>query len=172
MTSAMYKEFKSFLKDIDSLCELALITDLTNHLNTLNYKLQTSKQSISQLVSNIDSFIAKLNMLMHELIHNSFYHFPACKYLLEESAPNTCDIKKHFYILQSIIEEFTTRFKDLQALRKDLILYENVFFVPIEEQNVTLREELCDLQNDISLHYLKNKFQNSLEIFKTLPKDK
>ncbi|XP_066592988.1 general transcription factor II-I repeat domain-containing protein 2B-like [Prorops nasuta] len=172
MTSAMYNEFKSFLEDIDSLCELALITDLTNHLNTLNYKLQTSKQSISQLVSHIDSFIAKLNMLMHDLIHNSFYHFPACKYLLEESAPNTCDFKKHFYILQSINEEFTTRFKDLQALRKDLILYENVFFVPIVEQNVILREELCDLQNDISLHYLKNKFQNSLENFKTLPKDK
>ncbi|XP_066590714.1 general transcription factor II-I repeat domain-containing protein 2B-like [Prorops nasuta] len=172
MASAMYNEFKSFLEDIDSLCELALITDLTNHLNTLNYKLQTSEQSSSQLVSHIDSFIAKLNMLMHDLIHNSFYHFPACKYLLEESAPNTCDFKKHFYILQSIIEEFTTRFKDLQALRKDLILYENVFFVPIEEQNVILREELCDLQNDISLHYLKNKFQNSLEIFKTLPKDK
>ncbi|XP_066598827.1 general transcription factor II-I repeat domain-containing protein 2B-like [Prorops nasuta] len=66
MTSAMYNEFKSFLEDIDSLCELALITDLTNHLNTLNYKLQTSKQSISQLVSHIDSFIAKLNMLMHD----------------------------------------------------------------------------------------------------------
>ncbi|XP_066585611.1 general transcription factor II-I repeat domain-containing protein 2B-like [Prorops nasuta] len=141
MTSAMYNEFKSFLEDIDSLCELALITDLTNHLNTLNYKLQTSKQSISQLGSHIDSFIAKLNMLTHDLIHNSFYHFPACKYLLEESAPNTCDFKKHFYILQSIIEEFTTRFKDLQAFRKEIILYENVFF-------------------------------NSLEIFKTLPKDK
>ncbi|XP_066601763.1 general transcription factor II-I repeat domain-containing protein 2A-like [Prorops nasuta] len=107
MTSAMYNEFKSFLEDIDS------------------------------LLSHIDSFIAKLNMLMHNLIHNSFYHFPAY----------------------------------LQALRKDLILYENVFFVPIEEQNVTLREKLCDLQNGISLHYLKNKFQNSLEI-KTSPKEK
>ncbi|XP_070519722.1 general transcription factor II-I repeat domain-containing protein 2A-like [Cardiocondyla obscurior] len=38
--SPKLEKFKIFLEDLDSLCELALITDLTGHLNKLNLKLQ------------------------------------------------------------------------------------------------------------------------------------
>ena len=40
MSDDKYDEFKSFFQDLDLLCELALLTDLTNHLNNLNLKLQ------------------------------------------------------------------------------------------------------------------------------------
>lgn len=36
-------EYKYLLKDIDFLCELAFITDLTNHFNIFNLKLQKKK---------------------------------------------------------------------------------------------------------------------------------
>lgn len=38
--SENHDELKSFFENLDSLCELALITDLTNHFNILNLKLQ------------------------------------------------------------------------------------------------------------------------------------
>ncbi|XP_011872403.1 PREDICTED: general transcription factor II-I repeat domain-containing protein 2A-like, partial [Vollenhovia emeryi] len=44
-----FEKFKMFFEDLDSLCELAFITDITNHLNTLNLKLQKTDQTISQL---------------------------------------------------------------------------------------------------------------------------
>jgi len=35
-------------------------------------------------------------------------------------------------------------------LRSDLIFLENPFIVKIEEQNIELQKELCDLQFDLS----------------------
>jgi len=54
-----FDEFKSFLQNFDSLCKFALLTDLTDHLNNLNFKLQKTNQTISQLISHIDSFRRK-----------------------------------------------------------------------------------------------------------------
>jgi len=51
------EEFKFFFEDLGSLCELPVVTDMTNHLNTLNLKLQKTNQTISQLVSHVDSFV-------------------------------------------------------------------------------------------------------------------
>ncbi|XP_070171334.1 protein FAM200C-like [Polyergus mexicanus] len=47
--SINYDEFKSFFEDLDFLSELAVITDLTSHLNNLNLKLQKANQTISDL---------------------------------------------------------------------------------------------------------------------------
>ncbi|XP_067215683.1 protein FAM200A-like [Linepithema humile] len=46
-----YNEFKFFFEDLDSLCELAVITDVTNHLNILNHPL---KASFSRILFGID----------------------------------------------------------------------------------------------------------------------
>lgn len=43
------EEYFPLLTDASFLCELSLIVDLTNHMNTLNLKLQKPSQTISQL---------------------------------------------------------------------------------------------------------------------------
>jgi len=55
MSIAKYNDFKSFFEDLDCLCELVLITDLISYLNNLNVKLQKINQTISQLVSHVNS---------------------------------------------------------------------------------------------------------------------
>lgn len=157
-------EFKFFFEDVDSLCELALITDMTKHLNTLNLKLQKTDQIISQLVRHVDSFRRKLRMFKNQLENNIFDSFPSCQILFEEHGTD-CDFKKQFNIIDSLINQFDTRFKDFEALRKDLILFESPLIVQIEEQSREFQDELCDLQCDLSL---KARLEKGVEFFKIL----
>jgi Spin-doc zinc-finger len=61
--------------------ELAFLTDITGHLNELNYKLQIHKQSIIELVSAIDGFVKKLYLLKIDLQTNALNFFKCCKTL-------------------------------------------------------------------------------------------
>jgi len=70
MPDTKFDEFKFFFEDSDSLCGLALLTNLTNHLNNLNLKLQKTNQTISQLVSHIDSFRRKLLLFKNHIENN------------------------------------------------------------------------------------------------------
>lgn len=162
--SAKFDEFKFFFEDLDSLCELALVTDMTNHLNTLNLKLQKTNQTISQLVSHVDSFRRKLLLFKNNLETNIFHFFPSCQILFEEHGTN-CNFKNQINIIESLINQFDTRFRDFETLRKDLILFENPLTVQIEEQSLEFQAELCDLQCDLSL---KARLEKGVEFFKIL----
>ncbi|KYQ55832.1 General transcription factor II-I repeat domain-containing protein 2B [Trachymyrmex zeteki] len=159
-----YDEFKSFFQDLDSVCELALLTDLTNHLNNLNLKLQKTDQTISQLVSHIDSFKRKLKLFKNQIENNIFHFYPSCQIIFEEHGTN-CNFQKHLFLIESLINQFDKRFKDFDILRKDLILFENPLTAQIEEQSPDLQIELCDLQCDLSL---KNRSEKGVNFFKIL----
>lgn len=159
-----YNEFKSFFEDLDSLCELAFITDLTHHLNILNLKLQKTNQVISQLYSHVDSFRRKLQLFKNQLENNILHFFPSCQILLEEHG-TSCNFKNYINIIDSLINQFNTRFTDFETLKNDLILFENPLTVQIETQSLEFQEELCDLQCDISL---KARLEKGVEFFKIL----
>lgn len=157
-------EFKSLSEDFDFLCELAVITDMANHLNGLNLRLQTSNQHVSQLVSHIDAFRRKLLLLHAHLEGDILYHYPSCKILLDEYGP-ICDFKKHLHFIDSLITQFNTRFSDLEILRKDLMLFENPLTASIEEQKLELQEELCALQHDLSV---KSRPETGIQFYRLL----
>ncbi|KYN11058.1 General transcription factor II-I repeat domain-containing protein 2 [Trachymyrmex cornetzi] len=97
---------------------------MTNHLNILNSKLQKTDQTISQLVSHIDSFRRKLVLFKRQLENNIIHFFPSCQILFEEHGTN-CDFRKQLNIIESLIHQFNTRFSDFETLRQDLTLFEN-----------------------------------------------
>jgi len=134
MSIAKDNDFKSLFEDTDFLCELAFITDLTNHLNSLNLKLQKTNQTICQLVSHIDSFRRKLALFKNHLEKDSLHFYPSCQILFEEYG-TSCNFKKYIDLINSLISQFDTRFTDFESLRKDLILFENRLTVEIEDQN-------------------------------------
>jgi len=82
---AKFEEFKFFFEDLDLLCELAVVNNMTNHLNTLNLKLQKTNQTISQLVSHVDSFRRKLVLFKSHLENNVLYFFPLTKFSLNNT---------------------------------------------------------------------------------------
>jgi len=164
MSDTKFDEFKSFFEDSDSLCELAFLTDLTNHLNHLNLKLQKANQTISQLVSHLDSFKRKLLLFKNHIENNILHFYPCCQILFKEHG-TSCNFKKHLYLIESLIEQFDTRFSDFDMLRKDLILFENPLTAQIENQSLDLQAELCDLQCDLSL---KARLEKGVDFFKIL----
>lgn len=161
---AKFDEFKFFFENLDSLCELAVITDMTNHLNILNLKLQKTDQIISQLVSHVDSFRRKLVLFKNQLESNTLHFFPSCQILFEEHGAS-CNFTNHIDIIDSLINQFNTRFTDFEMLRNDLILFENPLTAQIEKQSLELQEELCDLQCDLSL---KTRLEKGIDFFKIL----
>ncbi|XP_076654516.1 general transcription factor II-I repeat domain-containing protein 2B-like [Halictus rubicundus] len=160
------EEYSCFITDVSFLCELSVIVDLTTHLNTLSLKLQKPGQSISELCSLVDSFRRRLVLFQNHLSpeQGSFFCFPTCKLIFEEFGTE-CDFDNHLHILRSFIDHFDKRFIDFDSLRNDLILFDNPLTARIEEHNLECREELCDLQNDISL---KTREERGAEFFKTL----
>jgi hypothetical protein len=117
---------------------------MTNQLRLLNLKLQKPTQNISQLVSHVDSFRSKLQLFKSDLNNNIFHYFPSCQILLEEHG-SSCNFKENIHFVDSVIEEFDTRFTCFEKLRTELILFENPLTAPIAEQQNNLRDELCDL---------------------------
>jgi len=164
MSLAKCDDFIPFFEDLDFFSELAFITDLTSHLNNLNLKLQKANQTIAQLVSHIDSFRRKLVLFKNHVESDTFHFYPSCQILFSEHGKD-CDFKKHLHLVESLIAQFDTRFRDFETLRKDLILFENPFTVKMEEQNLEFQEELCDLQNNL---ILKTRSEKGIDFFKIL----
>lgn len=166
MNNPKFQEYISLLDNITFLCELAFITDMTNQLRLLNLKLQKTNQNISQLVSHVDSFRRKLQLFKSHLSNDIFHFFPSCQILFEEYG-SSCNFKEYINFVDCVIEEFNTRFTCFEKLRNELILFENPLTASIEEQHLDLQDELCDLQNDISLKTVK---ETGAEFYKILAK--
>ncbi|EFN77429.1 General transcription factor II-I repeat domain-containing protein 2B, partial [Harpegnathos saltator] len=130
----------------------------------LNLKLQKTNQTISQVVSHVDSFRRKLIFFKNQLPNNILHFFASCQILFETYGTN-CNFVKQCNVIDSLINQFDTRFNDFEMLRKDLILFEKPLTGQIEEQCLHLQAKLCDLQYDISLKIRQKK---GVEFFKIL----
>ncbi|XP_018369071.1 PREDICTED: general transcription factor II-I repeat domain-containing protein 2B-like [Trachymyrmex cornetzi] len=164
MNKSKFHEYLSLLEDVTFLTELAFITDISNQLRLLNLKLQKTDQNISQLVSHVNSFRRKLQALKCHLNSNIFHFFPSCQIILEEHG-SICNFKEYTHFIDSLIDEFDTRFTCFEKLKTELILFENPLTAPIEEQHLDLQDELFDLQNDISL---KTVQETGVDFYKML----
>jgi len=81
------------------------------------------------------------------LENNVLHFFSSCQIFFEEHDTN-CNFKKQLNVIESLIDQFDTRFSDFETLRKNLIFFENPLIVQIQEQTLEFQEELCDLQCD------------------------
>ncbi|KAG5310833.1 GT2D2 protein, partial [Acromyrmex insinuator] len=118
----------------DSAQENLALTDMTNHLNILNLKLQKTNKTNSELVSHIDFFYRKLTLFKNHLENNNLHFFRFCQILSKEHGKK-CNFKK-FNIIESLINQFNARFNDFKTLKQDLILFENSLAVQIEKQSL------------------------------------
>ena len=69
--------FQAQLQSPEFLCDLAFLTDMTNHLNVSNLSLQGKRHSISNLVGHVESFRSKLVLFTDCLQSSDLAHFPA-----------------------------------------------------------------------------------------------
>ena len=152
--------FQAQLRSIKFLCDLAFLTDMTNHLNVLNLYLQEKGQSISHLAGHVEGFRSKLVLFTNCLQNNNLAHFPSCSVIKEEYS--NADFTQFVSNITSLSEEFQNRFQDFEKLKSPLALYNNPMQVSVAMQPSEFQLELCELQSD---QFLLSKSREKPENF-------
>ncbi|KAG0708050.1 General transcription factor II-I repeat domain-containing protein 2 [Chionoecetes opilio] len=145
------------------LARLALLTDITTHLNDLNVKLQGKNILVTDMYSHITAFEVKLRLWEAQLAAGQFMHFPR----IAACAPDDVDLNTCVGVVTSLREEFTSRFTGVRPLAPGFKLFTSPFDFPVDEAPAPLQMELVELQcND----ELKAKYRTAspLSIFRDL----
>ena len=125
--------------------QLAFLTDFTNHLNSLNLSLQGRNQTVSDLIGIINGFRNKLKVFKHALENKNLTHFPSCLQLAEEfKVKDLNEFSSCSSQIQQVIDEFNTRFDEIESLKSSVLLYNNPLGATIGDQPSDLQLELCD----------------------------
>ena len=154
-TEATTKEYQIQLSHDEFIGFLAFLTDISNHLNMLNLKLQGKKQFISQLVGHIGGFREKLVLFKASLQTNDASYFPSCCELIGEGT--RVDFCAFCTKIGEVTNEFNRRFADFDLLKTKLELFSNPMDVDIEFQASCFQLGLCELQADPFLLSKKNE---------------
>ena len=101
------------------LARLALLTDITTHMNAINLKLQGKDILVTDMHTNITTFEVKLRLWETQLANSQLEHFPrlaAC--VSDDVEPDTCNS-----VVASQREEFASRFAGVRPQAADFKLF-------------------------------------------------
>jgi hypothetical protein len=177
---SLFEEIKFFLKtkveiwsewqileDRDWCIEFAFFTDLLEHYNKLNKKLQGRNQFIDETWGSLRSFKTQLFIFSKCFEKNDLTHFPRLNSL------RPVNVEKLKFFSESLLalhSEFEARFADFKKIQPCLDIFSMPFNICPENVPSNLQLELIDLQCNNSL---KQLFLNTdkLSFYKSLPKD-
>jgi hypothetical protein len=159
-------EIKTFLKENNKLYiplyedrwlwDLALLTDITHHLNILNLKLQENERLISNFFGIVKAFQHKLSLFKNQFEKSDLSHFECCATLKKENC-NSFPKQWCITVLFLLKIEYQKRFKDILDNEELIKLFENPINIDPESIESSLQLEIIDLQSN---NYLKTMFQN------------
>ncbi|KAG6926162.1 GTF2I repeat domain containing 2 [Chelydra serpentina] len=109
-------------------CNLAFLTDVTDHLNALNLKLQGRKQVITQMYDHVKSFKVKLTLWGKQLTAGNLVHFSTLSSLGKVEHKSW---KEYADIISNLHKQFV-QFKDFKALEPHFQLFSTPFAVEID----------------------------------------
>ena len=138
----------TLLADFTFLCNLAFLTDITDHLNALNLKLQGKDQIITEMYDNVKSFKVKLRLWMKQVGEGNLVHFSTLN-SLGKVEPKY--LKEYTDVLFNLLHQFDLRFKDFRVLEPQFQLFSTPFAVEIDNVAEELQMELVELQCDTIL---------------------
>ncbi|XP_065681502.1 general transcription factor II-I repeat domain-containing protein 2A-like [Hydra vulgaris] len=173
------------LDDINFVQDLLFLTDIMQHLKSLNLFLQGKEKNISDLAQTIFSFQKKIILFQKDLSLKKFNHFPQMKKMITSNPSIQYDddkIESYLDKLKDLQKDFQKRFKDLHELKSSLGFIVNPFLINIISNGCPIPEkmledisqfemELLDLQEDQNLLML-HKTITFMEFWKIAPEVK
>ncbi|XP_076054448.1 general transcription factor II-I repeat domain-containing protein 2-like [Oratosquilla oratoria] len=136
------------------LARLALLTDITAHMNAINMRLQGKDILVTDMYAHITAYEVKLRLWEAQLASGQFVHFPH----LAACAPDNVDLDTCVSVVTSLHEGFASRFAGVRVLAADFKLFTAPFDFPVEDAPASLQMELVERQcND----EMKAKFHTS-----------
>lgn len=155
------------LSDTSWLVDLGFLTDIMEKLNSFNLELQGKDKNIAEMISSVNSFKAKLALLISHLQIKSLAHFPHMKNMLGDNEMNESLFIKHLQLLQKQVEERFSQFRNIEPIVSFCI---NPFTCQINVMELAagisdlvqgkaeeLELEILDLKNDIVLKSLMSE---------------
>ena len=130
------------LKDPHWIIQLALLTDITCHLNTLNLQLQGRDKLPSDMLRAVRAFQNKITALW--IPDRELIHFPK----LRATTTSDPSLQQHFSysrfveVLEELKGEFESRFSDVTEHKEIFNLIENPFHVDVSSLTSTITQ-LC-----------------------------
>ena len=146
--------YADHFSDLRWLAGLALLTDITTHLNALNLKLQGKDILVTDMYAHITAFEVKLRLWESQLAAGQFLHFPR----LAACDTHDVDLDTDVGVVTSLREEFATRFSGVRSLAADFKLVTAPFDFRVDDAPANLQMELVELQCS---EELKAKFNTS-----------
>ena len=159
------EEDTTLLSDAEWLLDLAFLTDMTEKLNQLNTQLQGKDRTISDMISAVKAFKAKLSFYLQQLKNKRLQHFPTVVKMLDShaGADFVLDVNKYCDLMSKLGQEFEDRFNDFDKLEPCVAFIANPFMeVDITEISEKMAElftvnpvememEVINLQNHVQL---------------------
>ena len=109
------------LNSIEWMQDLALMVDVTKHLNNLSKMLQGRSKVVTQYHDSICAFKLKLSLWETQLAGGDTAHFPCLKdvYATQHSA----DMRRFKDKIMGLLREFEQRFQIFGELEKDFKIF-------------------------------------------------
>lgn len=146
------------------LSDLAFLTDITGHLNTVNQHLQGKDHFIFNMFQDLQGLQLKFQLFQSHLESGNLVHFPTCLLFQREYQ---CDFSRYHEYCQTLQAEFKIRFQDFRE-KKDLFNFmSNPFSCTVQDIPAEYQLEVIDLQCSSELK-LAFKEENILTFFKSL----
>ena len=142
------------------LSKLAMLTDVSQHLNELNLRLQGKDLLITEMASNIAAFEVKLRLWEAHLKKKNACHFIR----LKECAANNVNWKMCASVITTLREEFAERFTTSRALSPQFLLFTSPFTVAVDDAPDQSQMEIIELQCDAAL---KERFNTTSSLHQT-----
>ncbi|CAH0406377.1 unnamed protein product [Chilo suppressalis] len=95
------------LKNEKWLTDLAFLTDITMHLNTINLELQGKGKTIIEMISAVNAFKSKLQLMIAQLKRKDLKHIPSLKARIPQLNYDTYEAE-----LSNILRQFEMHFYD------------------------------------------------------------
>ncbi|GFU03584.1 general transcription factor II-I repeat domain-containing protein 2A [Trichonephila clavipes] len=123
----------ALLMDIMWLLKLMFFTDICQHFNEMNIKLQGSNKTVIVMMDLIRAFEAKLYVFRNDIITKNYKYFPNLKKHIkdldaQEKRNEEKVIDDLISIMDSLIKEFSARFSQFKELSETFkfIIYPDV----------------------------------------------
>ncbi|XP_077143987.1 general transcription factor II-I repeat domain-containing protein 2B-like [Ranitomeya variabilis] len=157
------------LCDVDFLCSLAFLIDITQALNSLNKSLKEREQDICQLYKHISAFRSKLMLLKLNLLQNELTNFQCCNELFHEVKERGINLNFNRFIpkIETLIENFNGRYQEFNELNSSFQLFNNPLSIDINNADAHYQLELCEVQEDF---YIASRAEVGVPFFKFLDK--
>ena len=126
----------SQLRDMDFLCDMAFLADITSHLNRLNLQLQGRGKTVSDLYAHMNAFNAKLALFKagFQSDRPNLVHFPSCDEMRKDAPACEENMLKYRAEIEKLQQQFKSRFQDFYAMQPRIALFTDPLSAAVSEQ--------------------------------------